>query len=309
MKPRLCPLLGASLSFLAAAAVAATMPPAPDTPKGDAADVIQGVRSPIPTAGSRTGTMPRSRPGATPRTTARAPTSTPCPAAQAVADELTRLITATSPGLRRPAGARRRACSRSITTRPSSSPAGRAERQRRSRQPAATCSIPTPSMPAATPRSTGTSPRPTARKVAVSLSLNGSEDGTLHVYDVATGKEIEAPIPRVQYPTAGGSAGLDRRQQGRSGTRAIPAPTRPRAERHFYQQAYFHRLGSDAASRPAGARRQGRRAAHRARSSSTTAPAAGGPGERAARRRRRVAALGAEAPAAQAMQVAQIRRP
>ena len=42
-------------------------------------------------------------------------------------------------------------------------------------------------------------------KIAVSLSKNGSEDGTLHVYDVADGKEIGAPIPNVQYPTAGGS--------------------------------------------------------------------------------------------------------
>ena len=35
-------------------------------------------------------------------------------------------------------------------------------------------------------------------KVAVSLSKGGSEDGTLHVYDVATGKEIDTPIDRVQ---------------------------------------------------------------------------------------------------------------
>src|SRR5262249_44546073 len=42
-------------------------------------------------------------------------------------------------------------------------------------------------------------------KVAVSLSQNGSEDGTLHVYDAASGKELDAPIARVQYPTAGGS--------------------------------------------------------------------------------------------------------
>jgi prolyl oligopeptidase len=42
-------------------------------------------------------------------------------------------------------------------------------------------------------------------KVAVSLSRNGSEDGTLHVYEVASGKEIDAPIPRVQYPTADGA--------------------------------------------------------------------------------------------------------
>jgi len=46
---------------------------------------------------------------------------------------------------------------------------------------------------------------PDGTRVAVSLSLNGSEDGALHVYDVASAREIDAPIPRVQYPTAGGS--------------------------------------------------------------------------------------------------------
>ena len=42
--------------------------------------------------------------------------------------------------------------------------------------------------------------------VAVSLSHDGSEDGTLHFYDVATGKTLPDTITRVQYPTAGGSA-------------------------------------------------------------------------------------------------------
>ena len=44
-----------------------------------------------------------------------------------------------------------------------------------------------------------------AGRVAVSLSKHGSEDGELHLVDVATGKELGDVIPRVNYPTAGGS--------------------------------------------------------------------------------------------------------
>lgn len=44
------------------------------------------------------------------------------------------------------------------------------------------------------------------RLVAVSLSEGGSEQGTLHFFEVDTGKELSDEIPRVQYPTAGGSA-------------------------------------------------------------------------------------------------------
>src|SRR4029077_16523170 len=42
--------------------------------------------------------------------------------------------------------------------------------------------------------------------VAVSLSKGGSEDGTLHIYETATGKALPDTIAHVQYPTAGGSA-------------------------------------------------------------------------------------------------------
>jgi prolyl oligopeptidase len=48
-------------------------------------------------------------------------------------------------------------------------------------------------------------PSPDGTKLAVSLSERGSEDGSLHVFDVATGKETGEVIPRVQYPTGGGS--------------------------------------------------------------------------------------------------------
>ena len=41
--------------------------------------------------------------------------------------------------------------------------------------------------------------------VAVSLSKGGSEDGTLHFYETATGKALPDTIAHVQYPTAGGS--------------------------------------------------------------------------------------------------------
>ena len=81
-------------------------------------------------------------------------------------------------------------------------------------------------------------------KVAVSLSKNGSEDGTLHVYDVGSGKEIDTPIPRVQYPTAGGSLAWAADGNGFWYTR-YPGPDAPAGEQHFNLQVYFHRLGSD----------------------------------------------------------------
>src|SRR5207249_4281706 len=44
------------------------------------------------------------------------------------------------------------------------------------------------------------------RLVAVSISGNGSEQGTLHIYETDSGKKLPEEIPRVQFPTAGGSA-------------------------------------------------------------------------------------------------------
>lgn len=82
-------------------------------------------------------------------------------------------------------------------------------------------------------------------KIAVSLSKNGSEDGTLHVYDVATGKEIDTPIPRVQYPTAGGSLAWAADGKGFWYTR-YPGADAPETGRHFNMQVFFHKLGSDA---------------------------------------------------------------
>jgi len=87
-------------------------------------------------------------------------------------------------------------------------------------------------------------PSPDGTKVAVSLSSNGSEDGSLHIYEVATGKEIEPVIPRVQYPTAGGSVAWTKDGKALWYTR-FPGDDTPEADRHFFQQVYFHRLGAD----------------------------------------------------------------
>lgn len=89
---------------------------------------------------------------------------------------------------------------------------------------------------------------PDGTKVAVSLSKNGSEDGTLHVYDVASGREIGQPITQVQYATAGGSVAWTAHGEAFWYTRY---PTSgPQAERHFNLQVYFHRLDAPAGPDP-----------------------------------------------------------
>ena len=47
------------------------------------------------------------------------------------------------------------------------------------------------------------------RYLAASLSTGGSESGDVHVYETATGKPLPDMIPRVNYATAGGGAGLE----------------------------------------------------------------------------------------------------
>ncbi len=84
------------------------------------------------------------------------------------------------------------------------------------------------------------------RKVAVSLSDNGSEDGTLHFYDVASGRKLPDVVPRVQYPTAGGSAAWAAGNGGVYYTRFPQGKERAPADANFYQQVWFHRLGTPA---------------------------------------------------------------
>jgi prolyl oligopeptidase len=80
--------------------------------------------------------------------------------------------------------------------------------------------------------------------LAISLSKGGSEDGTLHFYETATGKALPDTIAHVQYPTAGGSAAWNADGTGVFYTRFPRKGERPEADLNFYQQIYFHKLGT-----------------------------------------------------------------
>lgn len=88
-------------------------------------------------------------------------------------------------------------------------------------------------------------PSTDGKYVAVSLSKGGSESGDLHVYEVATGKESGAAIPHVNGGTAGGSVAWNADGSGLYYTRYPRPGERPPADLNFYQQVYFHRLGTD----------------------------------------------------------------
>ncbi len=86
-------------------------------------------------------------------------------------------------------------------------------------------------------------PSPDGRLVAVSLSEGGSEDGTLHIFESATGKDLGDVIPRVNFATAGGSVAWTADGSGIYYTRYPHEGERPKEDVNFYQQVYFHELG------------------------------------------------------------------
>ncbi|HTP47792.1 MAG TPA: prolyl oligopeptidase family serine peptidase [Casimicrobiaceae bacterium] len=85
------------------------------------------------------------------------------------------------------------------------------------------------------------------KHVIVSLSKNGSEDGAAYVYDVETGRRLNDEIPGVMYPTAGGSVEWAADGKGFYYTRYPRGNERPPADSHFFQQVYFHKLGTPTA--------------------------------------------------------------
>jgi prolyl oligopeptidase len=87
-------------------------------------------------------------------------------------------------------------------------------------------------------------PAPDGKKVAVSLSRAGTESGDVQVVDVDSGASSD-PIARVNGGTAGGDLAWTRDGKGFYYTRYPARGERPVEDLDFYQQVYFHRLGSD----------------------------------------------------------------
>jgi prolyl oligopeptidase len=81
--------------------------------------------------------------------------------------------------------------------------------------------------------------------VAAALTENGSEDSAARVFETATGRELGDRVPRVNFATAGGSIAWNHDGSGFYYTRYPQGHERPADDANFYQQVYFHRLGTD----------------------------------------------------------------
>mgnify|MGYP001578735854 CR=1 FL=1 len=82
------------------------------------------------------------------------------------------------------------------------------------------------------------------KKVAVCMSRFGSELGDVYVFDVATGKQLSDTVTRVNGPTAGGGLAWNADGTGFYYTRYPHSGERPDADLAFYQQVFFHPLGT-----------------------------------------------------------------
>jgi len=81
--------------------------------------------------------------------------------------------------------------------------------------------------------------------VAVSLSVGGTESGDVHIYEVSTGKQIDHVIERVNGGTAGGDLAWTPDDKAFFYTRYPRPGERTDEDINFYQQVWFHKLGTD----------------------------------------------------------------
>ena len=86
-------------------------------------------------------------------------------------------------------------------------------------------------------------PSPDGQRVAISISKQGTEDGTLHILDVASGAFLDDVIPRVNGGTAGGDIAWTPAGDGFFYTRYPHPGERPDEDLFFYQTIWFHTLG------------------------------------------------------------------
>ncbi len=87
-------------------------------------------------------------------------------------------------------------------------------------------------------------PSTDGKLVAISLSKKGSEIGDIYILDLATGEMLEDVVPRVNGPTAGGDVAWVADNSGFYYTRYPREGERPQEDLQFYQQVYYHQLGT-----------------------------------------------------------------
>lgn len=231
------------LSCFAGTALAATIPPPPVTPAGNTVDIIQGTKVADPYRWLENAADPKVQAWSNAENARTRTYLDALPDAETIKSKLTKLITATSPAYSE------LEARGSLVFAMYSDPAKQQPMLVALDAKADPASRKTVLDPNALDAKGLTSidwfvPSPDGKLVALSLSKNGSEDGVLHVYDVESGKEVGAPIPRVQYPTAGGSLAWSQDGKGFWYTR-YPGADAPAADQHFNMQVYFHHLVDD----------------------------------------------------------------
>jgi prolyl oligopeptidase len=82
------------------------------------------------------------------------------------------------------------------------------------------------------------------KKLAISLSRKGSEEGTLTILDLETGKWLPDELARVHGGTAGGAVAWLPDSSGVYYTRYPRKGERADADLGFYQQVWLHKLGT-----------------------------------------------------------------
>lgn len=87
-------------------------------------------------------------------------------------------------------------------------------------------------------------PSPDGKLVAVSMSAGGTENGTVRVYDVEKGAELGDVVPHANSGTAGGSLTWAGDGKGFYYTRHPHAGEVKPEDMGFFQQVYFHKLGT-----------------------------------------------------------------
>jgi prolyl oligopeptidase len=85
---------------------------------------------------------------------------------------------------------------------------------------------------------------PDGKRVAIALTVAGSEVADLHIFDTASGERVDEIVPRVNVPTAGGDLSWDADSSGFYYTRYPRDGEKSAEDQNFYQQLWHRKLGT-----------------------------------------------------------------